>query len=81
MNNVRNFIFKKPPDSGKVHILSQDIHLFLPYDWTAHRHSPFLSSSPRADNQLRIYARTRKSSKISFRRGTDICPNNGERKP
>ena len=48
MNNVRNFIFKKHPDSGRVHILSQDTHLFLPYDLTAHRHPPFLSSSPRA---------------------------------
>ena len=41
MNNVRNFIFKKHPDSGRVHILSQDTHLFLPYDLTACRHPPF----------------------------------------
>ena len=50
MNNVRNFMFKKHPDSGRVHVLSQDTHLFLPYDLTALRHPPFLSSSPRADN-------------------------------
>ena len=57
MNNVRNFIFKKHPDSGKVHVLSQDTHLFLPYDLTAHRHLPFLGSSPRADNQLEYIQR------------------------
>ena len=51
MSNVRKFIFKKHPDSGRVHVLSQDTHLFLPYDLTAHRHLPFLCSSPRADNQ------------------------------
>ena len=50
MNNVRNFIFKKHPDSGRVHVLSQDTNLFLPYDLTAHRHLPFLGSSPRVDN-------------------------------
>ena len=81
MNNVRNFIFKKHPDSGRVHVLSQDTHLLLPYDLTAHRHPPFLDSSPRVDKSIRIYTKTRKSSKISFRRRTDICPNNGERKP
>ena len=52
MNNVRNFIFKKHPDSGRVHVLSQDTHLFLPYDLTTCRHPPFLGSPPRADNQL-----------------------------
>ena len=49
MNNVKKFIFKKHPDSGRVHVLSQDTYLFLPYDLTAHRHPPFLCSSPRAD--------------------------------
>ena len=41
---------QKHPDSGRVHVLSQDTHLFLPYDLTAHRHPPFLGSSPRVDN-------------------------------
>ena len=54
---VRNFIFRKHPDSGRVHVLSKDTHLFLPYDLTAHRHPPFLSSSPRADNQLEYMQR------------------------
>ena len=52
MSNVRKFIFKKHPDSGRVHVLSQDTHLFLPYDLTARRHLPFLCSSPRVDNQV-----------------------------
>ena len=51
MNNVKKFIFKKHPDSGRVHVLSQDTYLFLPYDLTACRHLPFLCSSPRADSQ------------------------------
>ena len=51
MNNVRKFIFKKHPDSGRVHVLSQDTYLFLPYDLTAHRHLSFLCSSPRADSR------------------------------
>ena len=80
MSNVRKFIFKKHPDLGRVHILSQDTHLFLPYDLTACRHLLFLCSSPRADNQEEKFARTRSSNKISFRRRTNICPNNGERK-
>ena len=41
MNNVRKFIFKKHPDLGRVHVLSQDTHLFLPYDLTACKHLPF----------------------------------------
>ena len=40
-SNVKNFIFKKHPDSGRIHGMGQDAHLFLPYD-----------SSPRADNRL-----------------------------
>ena len=49
-SNVENFIFNKHPDSGRIHVMCQDAHLFLPYDLTAHRHPPFLRSSPRADN-------------------------------
>ena len=52
MSNVKNFIFKKHPDSGRIHVMGQDNHLFLPCDLSAHRHPPFLSPSPRADNQL-----------------------------
>ena len=39
-NKVKNFIFKKHPDSGKIHVVSMDLDMFLPYDLT-HRHSPF----------------------------------------
>ena len=43
---------KKHPDSGRIHVMSMDLDMFLPYDLAAHRHPPFLRSSPRADNQL-----------------------------
>ena len=49
-NNVKNFIFKKHPDSGRIHVMGQDAHLFLSYNLTACRHPPFLRSSPQADN-------------------------------
>ena len=49
---VKDFIFKKHPDSGRIHVMSADPNLFLPYSLTACRHPPFLSISPRADNHL-----------------------------
>ena len=49
MNNVRKFkrYLRNTQIQGEFTILSQDTHLFLPYDLTAHRHLPFLGSSPR----------------------------------
>ena len=76
-NNVKNFIFKKHPDSGRIHIMGQDAHLFLPYDLTACRHLPSLGSSPWADNQLEYMHRP--ENQVNYHlEGKLICPNNGE---
>ena len=78
---LRILYLRNTPDSGRFHVLSQDTHLFLPYDLTAHRHPPFLGSSPRVDNRLEYIQGPENQVRFYLEGETDICPKNGERKP